>query len=255
MKKIIYFTIAALVLMVCACTDASRNKLRQGIEQLNAGCPMNIGDGVTMLPADYNTDDNVLTLNYTSSEEYVTVTKLREADNIQRRVLNSFFSYGQGKEFLKIVNDADAAISIRFIGLQTGDTAVIDYTSKELKELEAAEDVEETPLTLLQGTVELGNAQCPIDLGEGLVFTRIALSDHSLEYYYSYDPELYDFSANEELPKALEEGFIEEMKQPGSAAQLNAMKELSFGVDYIFEPQNGAAPVIFSVSPETIKGI
>lgn len=256
MKKLLMFLAVVLAVCLGACTDAARTQLRTQSELLNRQCPVQVGSGISIKGVEYNTESNDLVLTYVNDETIGSVSALRNAGDAQRRFLANFLTAEANNKFFDLIVKAKAGITIDFVGAVSGDTASIHFSQEEIAELSSNRDRKVDDREQLENIVAITNAQCPIQLdGEALVLTNVALSEHNLEFHYSFDSEVYDPQGNSEFEDILFEGLSEELTESSNDLQLELMKKLDVGVTYIMKPTDGGAPVIIEFSDDRIKAI
>lgn len=256
MKKLInIFCIVSLIALMTSCAKTYQAKLHATADQINKELPMDLGNGISMDSLSYDTDYNTIVFHYSISEEIQTIKNLRNAREAQRRFLQNYLSSQQGNEFTKLLTDADANIRLEYTGRKSGDKVSLDFYSNEIKELQNKQEGEVDDRTRLADIIAISNAQCPMQMdGDNLVMTGVALGDASIEFSYTYNPEVYDFANAdiEDLKATLEPELQAELKAPGNQAQLELMKKLGVGVSYSFEAE-GYEPIVFGFTPEEIS--
>ena len=256
MKKLLYiFLCAGLISLATACSDSNRSRLAVTADQINRELPMDLGNGVGLDSVTYDNGDNTICFHYSISEETQTINNLRGAHDAQRRFLRSYLSGQEGNEFAKMVVDADANITLEYTGRVSGDKVSLTFFNNEIKEIVENQKEEADERTQLANLIAISNDQCPIQIdGDDLVMTGVALGDTSLNFCYSFNPDVYDFASIdiEEFKDAMWEGLKEELTAPGNALQLSLMKKNNVGVEYFFYAY-GAEPVTFSFASTEIQ--
>lgn len=253
MKKFLFMAALALALCFTACTNTARTQLRITAEQVNRQCPVELGGGVSLDNLRYDSDDNKLVISYGTDESISGIDNLRNAAKEQRRFIANLFMKNDNPEFVKQIIKAEAGIEVIFKGKVSGDSLSIYFPSEEIKEI-STDDREVSDREQLESIVAISNAQCPIQIdGEALVLTQVALTDHSIEFRYSFDDNVYDFANSDEYEEALYEGLCEELRE--NDMQLELMKKLDIGVEYIMTPVDGGAPVIIGFANSRIQSI
>ena len=256
MKKLLNsFLVICVVLLMASCTKSAQNKLNATAEQINQELPMDFGNGICMDSLTYDEADNTLIFHYALSEEYQTVGSLRGAHDAQRRFLTSYLSSQAGNEFTKLLVVATANISLEYTGSKTGDKTTLTFYAKEIKEILDGQEDAQDDRTVLSNLLAVTNDQCPVQLnGDDLVMTGVALGDENIEFYYTYNPEVYEFDpANTDALKALMKPALqEELSAPGNAMQLELMKKLNLGITYTFEGE-GHDPITFGFTAQEVQ--
>lgn len=258
MKKLLNIILAVgIISLITACTESYQNKLRDTAEQINRELPMDLGNGINMDSISYDSDDNTLIFHYSLSEEFQTISSMRGAHDAQRRYLTSYLSSQSGNQFTKLLVDAKANICLEYYGAKSGDKTSITFYSNEIKEILDNQEEAGDDRSVLSNLVAVSNAQCPLQLdGDDLVMTSVALGDENLEFYYSYNPDKYEFEQSQaDLYKTTMRPDLQaELNAPGNKTQFDLMKKLNLGVSYTFEAE-GREPVIFKFTPEEVRGL
>ncbi len=258
MKKLLNsLLVIALVCLMASCAKSAQNKLNETAKQINRELPMDFGNGVCMDSMVYDETDNTLKFYYSLSEEYQTVGSLRGAHDAQRRFLTSFLSSQSGNEFTKLLVDAKSNISLEYTGSKTGDKTTLTFYAKEIKEILDGQEDAKDDRTILSDLLAVSNDQCPVQLnGDDLVMTGVALGDDNIEFYYTYNPEVYEFDPadTDELKAMMKPALQAELNAPGNAMQLELMKKLNLGITYTFEA-DGREPLTFGFSSQEVKDL
>lgn len=248
---------ACVLLVLAGCTDTARKQLEKAAEEINGQCPIELGNGMALSEAAYDNDDNSFVITYVSDESIVPVAGLRNASDAQKAFLANYFSTEEGNKFLEAITDADAGITLRYVGEVSNDTVTLTLPAEEVKSMTAASSAPASDIDQLNSLIAVTVAQCPVKIdGDDLVLTNVTVDKDNMVFHYSFNPEQYDIAGNADTFKdALFEGLKDELTAQANDRQLQLMKKLGLGVDYILTPTDGAAPVHITFTPEQIKGI
>lgn len=253
------FLFGIIALLLAACADTARNKLRFFVEEVNKECPQKLGNLGIIEAVRYNTQQNTVSISYALSDEAVKISALAEAKDAQKAFLYSFLRNDKQKEFLDLLLQAETSMAIVYKDMASGDSISLYLSHDEIKQI-AAEDAETgKDIHQLEAMVAISNSQCPFEISQGLVFTGITIEDGYLCYRYTFDPELYAFTKDneEQVTELTLESFRESLSEDSTGQfQLGLMKACAIGVRYVYTPSSDdGEPLTVTIGPETIAGL
>ena len=257
LSRVIVLGIIALLLV--ACSDSARNKLRFFVNEVNKECPMKLGNQSVIEAVRYDAQQNIVTISYALSEDAVNISALANAKDAQKAFLYSFLRNDKQKKLLDLLFQADASMAIVYKGMTSGDSISLVLRNDEIKRI-ADEDAETgNDIHQLEAMVAISNSQCPFEISQGLVFTGITIEDGFLCYRYTFDPELYAFTQDneEQVTELTLESFRESLFEDSTGQfQLGLMKACTLGVRYVYTPSSGdGEPLTVTIEPETVAGL
>ena len=259
MKKIFYFLVLSVMSVAASsCADIAKEKLKAEFEAVNDKCPVDLGSLGEMTSARYDAESNAGVFLYTLNEEYVDVASLRKAVGAQKVFMSEFLKSESSRSILKSLVDADASLEMRFTGADSQEESTITFTAAELKELDKADASEDNAMRQLEAMVSINNAQCPKDMGDGLVSTECVIEGKYTVYRFDYDVDQLpmDTSMLPEFEKALRESLSEELNYAGNKHEKELMIELGMGVKYVYNPVNGMGDVlVVEITPEEVAAM
>lgn len=133
MKRIYFAFCAVLLLASAACSNGAVERLVKSADEINAVAPMNLGNGIWMESAEY--DDNNFTIVYKSDEEFSTVKSIAKASGASKNFMATYLTSREGRALYDALNAADASLTMLYVGKQSNDTARIEFTSADLKDM------------------------------------------------------------------------------------------------------------------------
>lgn len=243
MKQIFTTLIAVLILLLCACTDSNKTKLRMICETTDKELPADLGIGV-FESMTYNEDKNCVEMKVVLDESVINIADLRKAAGQQRDYLQSFMRQKENGELLNLLSASGASVRLVMTGNNSKETAEVSLSADELANLETADNIEDNYREQLDGIVASSNAQCPSDLGDGLTMESVTLDSGYICYNFVYDPAQISFeeAESQESWNSLFENLSEQAGTPGLSHTFDILKNLHYGIKYIYRPQDGAMP-------------
>lgn len=249
-------SVLVLIFLTAAisCGNSDRNRLRLNVEQLNAECPLSMGDIGVMESSRYNTDKNIVTFTYALSDENLNLKGLAQASEHQKLVLGAFLRT-DGKEILDMLVKADASLELVYKAMQSRDSVSVTLWPDELKEMAETQNEVLDDRSQLEHIVAISNAQCPQVIDEGITLTSARLEGDFMVFYYTYDSDMMtiDSSLVDELKSAMKQELAAEMAQPAGESQLKLMKQCGMGFRYIYSPSGSdAETIVVDIEPHEV---
>lgn len=243
MKNFIIALTALLVLLLCACSDSNRTKLRIICETTDKELPTDLGIGV-FESMTYNEDENCVELKIMLNESVISISDLRKASQQQRDYLQSFMCQKENSELLKLLSETGSSVRLIMEGAQTKGTAEVTLSADELAGLETTENEEENYNEQLDRIIAASNAQCPSDLGDGLTMQTVTIDSGYICYNFIYDPVRISFedAESQEAWDNLFASLSDQAGTPGLSHTFDILKKLQYGIKYRYKPEDGSIP-------------
>lgn len=245
----LFFVVAAI-----SCGNPERNRLRLNVEQLNAECPLSMGEIGVMESTRYNADKNIVTFTYALADENLNLKGLAQASEHQKLVLGAFLRT-DGKEILDMLVKADASLELVYKAMRSRDSVSVTLWPDELREMAETENQVLDERSQLAHIVAISNAQCPQLIDDGITLTSARLEDDFMVFYYTYDSGMLTIDASlvDELKSAMMEELAVEMSQPTGEVQLKLMKQCAMGFRYVYSPSGaGADTIVVDIEPNEV---
>ena len=204
MKKLIFATFLMLAFITFYSCDSSKKKLQSGIETANKECPIDLGmiGEISSLEFDEETDEVIMTM--TISKELPL--------NIKRSMLGAWAKSESGMMLMKEIAKADSKFTMVILAEESNESLRINVSKNEIKDLAEGKVDPISPRDMLEIMITSTNAQCPMQIENGIIMSSVSLEGHNFVYNYSVDENLVS---------------IEALKQNKSAVKANIKQILS----------------------------
>lgn len=256
MKRILHsLLLLVMAVAVSSCADTAKEKLKAEFEKANQECPVDLGTTGVMASISYDAESNTAVFEYILNEEYTNIASLRKAGDAQKSFMAAYLKSAEGERILKSLIDAKATLKLKFIGDKSHEETILTITPEELAQIDNSDASSNNAMAQMQSMVEISNAQCPQDLGDGLVMTGNVIEGTYVVYTYNYDVEQIPMTSSllPELKEATGEALAEELNQLGNKQQKQLMNELGLGIKYVYNPVNGEGEIIeIGFTPEEV---
>ena len=110
-----------------------------------------------------------------------------------------------------------------------------DDDSLTPEELEVLESM--NPVEVLKLGIQSANSECPFEIDEGMVCTKIIMENKNVMYYVECDEILFDISTLSDASDLLKAILVEEFndtEDPDIALFRNMCKKAGYGIGYCF---------------------
>ena len=122
------------------------------------------------------------------------------------------------------------------------------------EELEALELMD--PVKVLKIGIQSANKDCPFEIGEGMVCTKIIMENKNVMYYVECDEILFDISILSDASDLLRAILVEEFndtEDPDIAMFRNMCKKAGYGIGYCFVGNKSKKKVKAALSAKELK--
>lgn len=231
MKNNIFLaTLVAIMTLLASCNDS---KLQKIVEASNMECPMSMGTlgEVTSIELE---DGNVV-FNYSVNESVVNIDFLNENPKMMKRNAVMMFKNPTGdiKTMFEALEEENAGLVLVYKGKTSGKKASITLSRKEIIDLRNS-DEEKDPEAALEGQVEVTNAQCPMQIAEGMTITHLSVEGDYVVYNVTCDEDSYSISAFNRNKAQIKENIIKTLdpSDPTMAMFIRICREAGKGIAY-----------------------
>ena len=129
-----------------------------------------------------------------------------------------------------------------------------DDDSLTPEELEVLESM--NPVEVLKLGIQSANSECPFEIDEGMVCTKIIMENKNVMYYVECDEILFDISTLSDASDLLKAILVEEFndtEDPDIALFRNMCKKAGYGIGYCFVGNKSKKKVKAAVSAKELK--
>ena len=129
-----------------------------------------------------------------------------------------------------------------------------DDDSLTPEELEVLESM--NPVEVLKLGIQSANSECPFEIDEGMVCTKIIMENKNVMYYVECDEILFDISTLSDASDLLKAILVEEFndtEDPDIALFRNMCKKAGYGIGYCFVGNKSKKKVKAALSAKELK--
>lgn len=122
------------------------------------------------------------------------------------------------------------------------------------EELEVLESM--NPVDVLKLGIQAANSECPFEIDEGMVCTKIIMEKKNVMYYVECDEILFDISTLSDASDLLKAILVEEFnntEDPDIAMFRNMCKKAGYGIGYCFVGNKSQKKVKAALSAKELK--
>ena len=126
-----------------------------------------------------------------------------------------------------------------------------NLTPEELEILESM-----NPVDVLKLGIQAANSECPFEIDEGMVCTKIIMEKKNVMYYVECDEILFDISTLSDASDLLKAILVEEFnntEDPDIAMFRNMCKKAGYGIGYCFVGNKSQKKVKAALSAKELK--
>lgn len=126
-----------------------------------------------------------------------------------------------------------------------------NLTPEELEVLESM-----NPVDVLKLGIQAANSECPFEIDEGMVCTKIIMEKKNVMYYVDCDEILFDISTLSDASDLLKAILVEEFnntEDPDIAMFRNMCKKAGYGIGYCFVGNKSKKKVKAALSAKELK--
>lgn len=233
MRKSFFSLMVAFIAMlsfVVSCTEAKYNIV---VEQINKSCPISLGVAGEL--TDVAFEDGNLVYNFTMNESLTDIEVLSSNPQLMKNSMSAMFRTPtkELKDMMDLMEQDKVGLTFNYVGRDSGKKASLTISYDDLKE---ALETESTPDELLKAQVDVTNATCPLEIGGGLVMTKLEIEGNYVVYYISVDDDLVSIRLLNQLKEESKNGIVAGLKQqindPSFKAFIFACKNANKGIAY-----------------------
>lgn len=184
-------TVAILCLAACK----KESKLQQSVRLANNQCPVSIGIAGDMTAITYDEQTNTVIIDYLMNEKYFNIDAMKKNTELLKENVYSLIATAEGdlKTMTEELLAADASLTLRWTGKESGKTVDITLTSKEIKAARESGEAFANPLKALESAIEVTNAQTPMKVDDATTMTSLTVVGDYATYEYTIDDSVIPF--------------------------------------------------------------
>ena len=259
MKKLIFMLcMAAIAAGLSGCQKVAKMKLAITCENTNNYLPIDLGAIGSFTALEYDHDDNNVTFTYEVNEDISDISSLNTTKEVQKQSIGTFLKSGESKQMLERMVWAKATLTVVFHGTSSGQEFNVTFTPDELQQLaDTAVDASDSSQLRLDTMIKANAAQCPMDLGDGMILTTVLLEDGYMTYHYTVTGEDYDFT-DEDMPTIKEtvgDSLSDTFSGHVGARIVQILLDTDTGVRYVYHNTDNSQDYTITFSSEEFASL
>ena len=235
------------------CNEIAKLKLAISCENTNRVLPIELGSLGSFTSMTYDSDSNNVTFTYEINEEINDIASMNAVKDAQKQSIGTFLKTGESLTMLERMVLAEATLTVVYQGSSSGQEFIVTFTPEELRQLaDTSAETSDPNQSRLDAMIQSNAAQCPMDLGDGMVLTSVALEDGDLTYNYTVTGESYDFN-DDDMPAVKEtvgSSLSETFSGVIGSRLVNILSETGTGVRYVYHNTDNGRTYTVTFSPE-----
>ena len=180
-----------------------RITLNKKVKEMNEECPIDLGS-LGKMEGVYIDDDNVIMRLVVSKGAGLNINAMRNnEEQFKNGFITGFSNSEDSRILMKVIVDANAGFTIRFIQADALDSIDFRLSTDDLKEALNSADMTGSPMKIIETMANNANVQCPQPIDDVTVMTKVSLEDNYLTYYYDIDESQVSIDALNESKAAM----------------------------------------------------
>lgn len=201
--------LCSLSLVLMLATSCQEAKLKAVITVANKQCPMDMGQAGKITSIIY--DGNNVVYNFQLNEEITDIDALKKNQDGMKESIKTMFRNPtrEVKKMFEIMVDCNAGLQVIFMSDKSGNKAIAELTTEELKEtLNTDADESQSELAKLEGQIKMANLQFPMQASEDIEIEKMELSDESVTYICKVNEDMSDVNLIKENADEVKQGIV-----------------------------------------------
>ncbi len=235
----------------------TESKLKEMVRQANQMCPMSLG-----MLGETNSirlEGNNVVMSGTIDENFVKVETLSKVDPemLKRNFLTVYRSSTNSgfREILKVLIEEDAGFTIKYKGNVTGKILAIYFSPEELASVNTDGELDaEAPL---MATIEMTNVQCPVEIDDGILMTKMALEGDYIVYYALVDEDKLSVAEIEAEKKEYKDYVLQYLSLPDFSVRklVQLFNNANKGVKYKYTGETSHRECIITITASELQSL
>lgn len=251
--------------LMLACTGLTscnaQNSTQALIKEIRAVLPQPLGLMGDM--TDVNVVDGNVEFTIRCNEDFMDLKSLQQEPDQMKLSLKQSMLAQKNDPNVKLVIDEltkiGKGLTYKFIGAKSGTTIKVKLSADDLKEIKNSHTSLDDVESLLQMNVQNTNTQCPMDVGNGLVWTNTAIENNYVVYHYEADEDFISIDllkANEDL---VHQSLLDEAKamkdDPTFKIFIKLCKQTDKGLAYRYIGNKTGNTAIILITADELKNL
>lgn len=230
--------IVMMTFLVSSCQQDS--KLKKSVKQANKECPVSIGVSGEMTAVSLDETTNTVIIDYLVSEKYFNINVMKNKTDLLKEQLFSLIATAEGdlKVMVEELLAADANLTLRWTGKESGETVEITLSSKEIKTAMESGEAYANPLNLLENAIQVTNEQTPMNVDDATTMTSLTIIGDFATYQYMVDENQVPIHKISDMRDQIKENLRNSvLKNPSPDLKefINLCKKANKGIAYKYE--------------------
>lgn len=235
-NSIVLTSIIVIAMSLASCTEMKKQKIKDGIEQINKECPMDCGIMGHADSFEYDTESNTVKMSMVLNPQLGMNLSLIEKyqKEWKEETMDNYANDPNMTAFLKLLDEVGASMSVKISEETSGDNMTIDFDNTDIHNIVTGNIPPISPLEKLEYNAEMTKLQCPLQVDQVTTMTDVILEDNKFVYIYEIDEEQYDIDTFGEESDMIRENIKANMNSddPTLSAFRKVVKNAGYDVAY-----------------------
>lgn len=245
MRKFVFMQLLLLLLPLTSVMSQESN-LAAAVKELQAACPTSLGDVGEFERVDF--DGKNLEFVYSINEGLMNFDAFKEnPDYAKAMFANPPVAI---KEIFEMLLEEECGFSLRMTEKVTGKSTKCVLTKEDLKNIVTGAKSDD-PIKILETKIAADNMQLPLNIEEGVTFTKVKISGAYVIHEYSVDESMYSMEALSGIKSELKQGVVSNLiNDPVGKNYARLCKNAGKGMIYRYIGSRSGAECVFEISVE-----
>lgn len=244
MRKFVFMQL--LLLLPLASVMSQESNLAATVKELQAACPSPLGAAGEIERVDF--DGKTLVFVYSINEGLMNFDVIKENPGYAKAMFaNPTVAL---KEIFKMLLEEDCGFCLKMTEKVTGKSVKCILTKEDMKNIVTGAKSDD-PIKILETKIAADNMQLPLNIEEGVTFTKVNISGAYVIHEYSVDESLYPIEALAGMKPELKQGVVLYLiDDPVGKNYARLCKNAGKGIKYRYIGSKSGAECVFEISVE-----
>lgn len=211
--------------------------LSQAVAEVKKNLPISIGMVGEM--TDFDIEGNNLLIEARVNETMVNIDALKANPQLMHENMVSMITNSSNPSLDMLVGfleESNMGLKLVYVGKDSGKRLSATLTSSDIKEARALANEPKDPIAYLDKQMEMTNSQMPMDMGSGMVGTKVVREGNNIVYYFECDESMISIDAMKEnvasMKTLLKSQLSSNSSDPTVRELVRMCKDANVGIKY-----------------------